>query len=211
MLKEIRLYGSLGKKFGRVHKYAVKSVHEAIRALQANFPNFEQEFVKDNAKYRIWTGTTRLQSAEESILPVGYTEVIRISPVVSGAGGDDMGIFGIILGVALIAFSGGIGAALGGSLMTAAQVTAFAVNLGVALILGGVAQMLAPTPNTPEVQERPENKPSQVFSGPVNTTAQGHPVPIGYGRLIVGSAVISAGLSTIELIGTNTTSTVSGK
>jgi len=30
------------------------------------------------------------------------------------------------------------------------------------------------------------------FSGPVNTTAQGNPVPIGYGRLIVGSVVISA-------------------
>jgi predicted phage tail protein len=33
----------------------------------------------------------------------------------------------------------------------------------------------------------------------VNTTAQGHPVPVGYGRMIVGSAVISAGIDVDEI------------
>ena len=42
------------------------------------------------------------------------------------------------------------------------------------------------------------NTPSYLFNGAVNTTAQGHPVPIGYGRLIVGSAVISASIVTTE-------------
>ena len=40
---------------------------------------------------------------------------------------------------------------------------------------------------------------SYTFSGPVNTTAQGQPVPVGYGRLIVGGAVISAGITTEEI------------
>ncbi|HNQ32149.1 MAG TPA: hypothetical protein PKJ93_00055, partial [Methanoculleus sp.] len=35
--------------------------------------------------------------------------------------------------------------------------------------------------------------------GPVNTMAQGHPVPVGYGEMIVGSAVISAGIEIDEV------------
>ena len=49
------------------------------------------------------------------------------------------------------------------------------------------------------INEKPENTPSTYFDGAVNTTAQGHPVPIGYGKLIVGSAVISAGLTVEEV------------
>ena len=56
-----------------------------------------------------------------------------------------------------------------------------------------------PTPKATEPSERPENKPSYSFNGAVNTTAQGHPVPVGYGRLIVGSAVISAGIDVDEI------------
>ena len=67
------------------------------------------------------------------------------------------------------------------------------------MILGGVAQMIAPTAKSSDPSERPENQPSYVFNGAVNTTAQGHPVPVGYGRLIVGSAVISAGIDVDEI------------
>jgi hypothetical protein len=44
--------------------------------------------------------------------------------------------------------------------------------------------------------ERPENTPNYVFHGPINTEAQGHPVPVLLGGpLRIGSAVISAGIS----------------
>ena len=36
------------------------------------------------------------------------------------------------------------------------------------------------------------------FNGVVNTTAQGNPVPLGYGRMIVGSAVVSAGIYAMD-------------
>lgn len=197
MLKEIRLYGHLGKKFGRVHYLAVQSVAEAIKALCVNYKDFKKDFIGDNAYYRIWVGTERVNEVKDASLPCSYKEVIRISPVIHGAGGDD--IFGIILGVALIAMGQFqvLPAMFGAS---AAAVGSFVTSLGISLVLGGIASMLAPSVDAPDPQERPENRPSQVFSGPVNTTAQGHPVPIGYGRLIVGSAVISAGINTVELI-----------
>ncbi|HCW20974.1 MAG TPA: phage tail protein, partial [Achromobacter sp.] len=43
-------------------------------------------------------------------------------------------------------------------------------------------------------RDSPDNGASYNFNGPVNTSAQGIPVPVLYGRMIVGSAVISAGI-----------------
>ena len=67
--------------------------------------------------------------------------------------------------------------------------------------------LLVPVPKVSGPQERPENKPSYLFNGAVNTTEQGQPIPLLYGELIVGSAVVSAGLTDKEIpIRTNSTS-----
>ena len=44
------------------------------------------------------------------------------------------------------------------------------------------------------VGDGPDNGASYNFNGPVNTTAQGNPVPLLYGEMFVGSATISAGI-----------------
>jgi predicted phage tail protein len=41
---------------------------------------------------------------------------------------------------------------------------------------------------------------SFTFSGIVNTSKQGLPVPVAYGRLFVGSAVISSGLDVNQTV-----------
>ena len=55
-------------------------------------------------------------------------------------------------------------------------------------------QMLTKTPKFEAGADRPDNKPSYAFDGPLNTTAQGNPVPLAYGKILAGSQVISAGL-----------------
>ena len=72
---------------------------------------------------------------------------------------------------------------------------------GVAMMIGGAVQMLTPIPSSTaqDQNNQPDNKPSYIFNGSVNTSAQGYPVPVGYGRMVVGSAVISAGISVEEL------------
>jgi predicted phage tail protein len=64
------------------------------------------------------------------------------------------------------------------------------------LILGGVAGMISPQPTMGNLTSGRESArlESFSFSGIVNTSKQGMPVPIAYGRLFVGSAVISSGL-----------------
>ena len=78
-------------------------------------------------------------------------------------------------------------------MIAASTITTIAAGIGWSLVLGGVAQLLF---KPPELQnsDRTENQPSFAFNGAVNTVAQGNPVPVGYGRLIVGSQVISLGL-----------------
>ena len=68
------------------------------------------------------------------------------------------------------------------------------MGAGVSMTVNGIVQLLFPQPKMKAPKERPEDTPSYSFNGPVNTMAQGHPVPLLYGELIVGSAVISAGI-----------------
>jgi len=65
--------------------------------------------------------------------------------------------------------------------------------LGAGLMLGGAAMMLAPDVPDGNSSEKSEN---YLFGGPVNTVKQGEPIPLVYGRAIVGSKTISASVFT---------------
>ena len=71
-------------------------------------------------------------------------------------------------------------------------------TIGASMILGGVIELLSPVAKTNSGDgESATNKPSYNFNGAINTQAQGHPVPLAYGRVMCGSAVISAGMVTL--------------
>jgi predicted phage tail protein len=190
----VLLYGHLGKRFGRRHQYDIRTPAEAVRALAVTLPGFRRYLIEHSRPgYRVLVGKSP-RTLETLAYPAD--DAIKIVPVVAGAG---RGFGSVILGAALIGvgfITGGAGLSLGSAWALGGSYFAgyLATNIGVGLVLGGVAQMLAPTPKTPGTPERPENRPSFAFDGPLNTTAQGNPVPVCYGRLIVGSQVISAGL-----------------
>lgn len=193
-MRTIILLGELGKRYGRRHLLDVKSPAEAVRALCANFRDFAafvSRSAERNVGYRVLN--MREDVAEDELHnPAGQR--ITIAPVVAGAGGT---LGKILLGAVLIGASflvPGLGATVLFGTTTLASV---AFGIGVSMALGGVAQLLAPQPKSPGPQE--EQQPSYVFNGAVNTSAQGQPVPIGYGRMIVGSAVISAGISVEDI------------
>ncbi len=191
-LTEIRLYGHLRARFGRSYRLAVRSAAEAIRALGVVVPGFREYLATHSAPgYRVWLGADVVTAGEQLNAPAG--SLIRLVPVTAGAKSE---LGQIIIGAALIYFAPFAGStALIGNLTGAAIVT----SLGFSMVLGGVAQLLAGNPASDAPSERPENLPSYAFNGAVNTTAQGNPVPVLYGRLRVGSQVISTGLSTAAL------------
>jgi predicted phage tail protein len=193
MLRKIRLYGQLAKFVGhRVLEADVASAAEAVRFLIANWPELERHMADQH--YRVCTGGEDL-SLEDIHNPASGD--IKIVPVVAGAGG--LGPVGrIILGVALIGFAFASGAGFFGA--------AFAKNLGLfaatkaigaSLVLGGIAQLLTPTPSVNREEGDPRK--SFSFSGIQNTSRVGVPVPVVYGEMLVGSVVISAGADIVQV------------
>ncbi len=196
-LRTIRLHGRLGARFGRVHTLAVNSAAEACRALAVLFPGFEQFMyeAKDTGMvFAVFHGDRNI-SREELGDPPGRTE-IRISPVIQGS--KRAGTLQTVVGIALIVVASlatyGTGAAAAGGAASGGGAWGVVGAVGISLTLGGVAQMIAGTPKGLGSQDSADNRPSYGFNGPVNTQAQGNPVPLGYGRMIVGSAVISSGI-----------------
>lgn len=206
-MTDIYLYGALGRKFTHRIRMEVSSPAEAIRGLTANFPGFQKYLIEHSTPgYQIILGQSPIPGPEALRYPVGRS-CIKIVPVVAGAAKS--GTIGIIIGVIIVAAT--IASfnyellpfellALEG-LTVAGQAVVTVGLIGASLAIGGIAQLLAGVPKAPGANdfEKPENRISDIFNGPVNTVGQGHPVPVGYGRLRVGSAVISAGIDTRDL------------
>ena len=197
-MREIRLYGKLAKFIGkRVFRADVANAAEAVRFLLANFPAVEKHMADQH--YRVSLGERDL-ALEEIHDPAGQ-QVIKIVPVVAGAGA----VGRILLGVALIAlafvsFGAGAFAGLG---VAGAFGSTIAFGIGASLVLGGVAQLLTPIPTitTGGTGADSNNDPrkSYSFSSIQNTSRQGTPVPVVYGEMIVGSVVISAGIDVAQV------------
>nr|WP_284507128.1 tail assembly protein [Caballeronia sp. ATUFL_M2_KS44] len=173
------MYGVLGTRFGRVHRLAVASTAEAVRALGVLLPGFRSFML--NAKdsgltFAVFNGRRNL-AEDELRHPVGDEE-IRIAPILIGS--KQGGIFQTILGAAIAV----VGVVFENPTL---------IGFGASMALGGVMQMLSPQ-TTGLASTSGDNGTSYYFNGPVNSAAQGDCVPIVYGRMRVGSKVISAGI-----------------
>ncbi len=185
-LTTIRLYGVLGKRFGRMHGRLLESgtVREAMSALKHTMEGFEtfmREAESKGLTFAVFRGRTNLSGEQ---LDMRGREDIRIVPLVIGS--KQSGLFQTVLGAALIAV--GVFA----TSLTLGTST-FLISAGASMMLGGVMQMLSPQPKGLKGREARE-RPSYAFGGPVNTIAQGHPVGVLYGKRRIGGAVISAGI-----------------
>lgn len=200
MLRTVRVYGNLAKFLKRRSFRAdVATPAEAIRFLLANFPQLQRHMAEHHYEVRAGDHALMLgNDPSELHLPTGKREAISIIPVVAGAGA----VGRIIAGVALIALTiatGGFGGATIGLFGAGTlKVGTLAFGIGASLALGGVAQLLTPTPKLDSSGKDGDADPrkSYSFSGIQNVSRQGLPVPIVYGETMVGSIVISAGIST---------------
>ncbi|AZZ74685.1 MULTISPECIES: tail assembly protein [Pseudomonas] len=190
-LRTIRLYGTLGASFGRVHRLAVNNAAEAIHALCILVPGFERFLMESRDRgltYSVFLGRDNI--GHDRLKAPSGTMDIRIAPVVIGSkrAGSLQTVVGVVLIAAATFFTGGFaGIAAGGTWGAVGSV-------GISMVIGGVMQMLSPQAKGLGTQDGPANRASYSFNGPTNTSAQGNPVGLLYGQAIVGSAVISAGI-----------------
>ncbi|MBP1314534.1 tail assembly protein [Herbaspirillum sp. 1130] len=185
-LKTIRLYGNLGARFGRVHRLAVSSAREAVKALCVLLPGFERELMTAHTRgvvYSVFLGKANI-TVEQLAYPAGSDD-IRIAPILRGS--KQAGALQTIVGAIIVVVGAVVNYFFPGSGVPIMQ-------FGLAMMAGGVVQMLVPQKGGTSTQDQPDNAASYNFNGAVNTSAQGNPVPLGYGTMMCGSAVISAGI-----------------
>ena len=183
MLKTIKLYGVLGKKFGKEFHLAVESTREAVKALSVQVPGFEQFMLtahEQGLAFAVFQDDENI--SEDQIDFETGAKVIKIVPKVIGAGGN--GILQTILGAVMIVVG----------VITQQY---WAVGMGVGMMIGGIAQMLAPKIDT-EDQNQDGNRANKGFGGAVTTIAQGNPVPILYGQREVGGFIVNAGQFAVD-------------
>ena len=214
-MKVVKVYGALRKKLGQCRfEFEAETPAQALKALCANFPWLTKWLLdseRDGVSYRVTIGKEKLsdQTAGALALPWSEKEVFSITPIVAGAG---RGAAQIGIGLGLVAFAivtagagaGFLGAGLGATapaFTLGATASTVIGSIGASLILGGIAQALSPTPQISSLERGKEaaRLESFSFSGVVNTSQQGLPVPIAYGRVFTGSGVISSALDVDQL------------
>ena len=214
-MKVVKVYGALRKRLGQCRfELEAATPAQAIKALCVNFPGLDKWLIdseKDGVGYRVTIGKERVtEDLTALIMPWREREVFSITPVIAGAG---RGVGSILAGVALISLAvvtyGGSLAVSGAGLTAKAGLTGFAAvgakfaaaagTLGIGLTFMGIAQAISPQPDLDRTIDESVQLESFSFSNVVNTSKQGLPVPIAYGRVFVGSAIISSGLDVDEV------------
>jgi predicted phage tail protein len=184
--------------------------------LEANFPNVFSGVLKEGA-YQVIVGEPDAGVyCNEEFLNFPFPDgAIHFVPVLAGSGmgkGMIMAIIGVsILAIALTggaaaggllagvgvegaAGAVGLGAGLGTSIFGTGLTWGTVALAGAAVAFAGISIMLTPTPSTPAAAAAELG--SFFFNGATNTVKEGVVVPLVYGRVIAGSVVVAAGIST---------------
>lgn len=198
-MKTLILYGPLADKYGERFPMDVQTPSEAMRLMQANFPDFRSTITGNTYKFSIETGPI----FEDQLFMNFSGSEIHMEPLL---GGSFKGLFGLFLGLPLVStvfaplglggglFGGGAAGGLFGATAAGGLFGGGSFLLGIALL--GITVLLASALNDDEEEKGdPDERASFLFNGAVNVNEQGGPVPLVYGRVRTGSVVIHGGLN----------------
>jgi predicted phage tail protein len=121
---------------------------------------------------------------------------IKLIPVLRGAGGGNQGWGMIVMAVIIAAVAMWNPSFLAMSSQTQTSLYLTAASMA----LNGVSALLYKPPNMNNnltAAEVEQNK-GFYFNGPINLSKQGSPVPLAYGKVMTGSVIIHAGVTTVE-------------
>lgn len=189
VVRTVHLYGKLRKLCNGDKKVDLlgSNTKMLVSALCHRYGNHLKQFIAQN-NWQIFTGKkeNRSLSEQEVELGLGKETDVHFYPVVEGSGKAGAIILGIILIVVGVVFQ-----------------QYYLIGPGVGLILQG---LFAPAAASNNLKDKPDERASFIFNGPVNSMEQGGPVSLVYGRFRCGSTVVSAGINAEQL--TNYTSPI---
>jgi predicted phage tail protein len=188
-MRKVHLLGTLKEKFGEEWEAECETIAEIFQLIDCQTNGFKHYMIQcaeNGINFSIRYGKDFIEYPEELKMNLPEHD-IYITDVPAGASATAK----IIAAVAIIALlwwnpmgwvtAAGVGGFSGAMSATAGQI-AFAIALNLAI--SGINELLMPTPDKGA-------EGGYFFNGPVNTIKQGQPVPLLYGRMIIGGAPIS--------------------
>tara|TARA_R110002020_G_scaffold77031_1_gene194798 strand:+ start:1131 stop:1730 length:600 start_codon:yes stop_codon:yes gene_type:complete len=169
-MTQVRLHGILAKEYGRDFRFNLGNPRNTLHAIDANREGFISRITqlqKEGCVYEIIINKKRLNDYKDAHNPNDITS-IDLVPAIAGGGPIAAAVTWLV----------------GGTLLA---------NITLAVIFAAISYALTPAPETEQVEgSASASKSSMIFGNVVNTATQGAPLPLGYGRLKVGSQVIQA-------------------
>mgnify|MGYP003154104634 CR=1 FL=1 len=198
MLKKIKVYGTLRKFLGQSEfEVDLNTPQEAISFLKCNFEGVEEHMAKQY--YKIQCGSKVIT---EDLINMSTQEDIRIIPLVHG------NILPILFGAgALFAGTTIVGTTFGATVL-GGIISSALTSIGTSMLIDGVTQMLSPQVSPTGPTGMNSTDPAALasnysFTGLTNIANAGVPVNLVYGEILTGSIVVSNGVDTVQVEGTN--------
>tara|TARA_B100000242_G_scaffold225699_1_gene166140 strand:+ start:17564 stop:18139 length:576 start_codon:yes stop_codon:yes gene_type:complete len=191
MLKKIKVYGFLRKYTGQSEFMAdVNSPYEAFSFLFCNFKGLEEKMTKQLFCVKVGD-----KPITENFLNLRTEQEIKIIPLVHG------NFFSLVIGLGL--------KYLAKKYVTSVVLKYVLSYVAVNLIQRGINNLISPQEPTRNDQSQQDPlDPSALasnysFTGLTNISQAGIPVNLAYGEIVVGSIVVSNGIDTVQVEGTN--------
>ena len=195
MTRNIHLSGEMGQLFGTKWRLNCKTIQEAMHAIdcmKGGMRRYLTDCTENGVGFTVQKGEDFLDNQTVG-LELGKDDLI-ITPIPAGSRRRSKGgsIAKIVIGILLIAVGMGTG-----NLDISEKGLQLLMTIGTQLALTGITELLMKEP------EELSEEQSSLFNGPVNNTKSGIPVPLCYGKMEVGGAVVNFGFTQTRLRGSS--------
>ena len=181
-MTEISIEGRLGQELGSFWRLKVRTFVELFNALEANTSKLRKYLDGHRKEYwAIFVNNERVELSSFLHSDI-KNKKIKIIPILAGGASTMAAAI-----VSAIGVKGALAVAVLEFVLTAIISTAISF---------GLSMLMAKLMKTDDPQA--VNTTSFIFSSPENVAQQGQVVPVGYGRIKVGSKVISVGLTNVD-------------
>jgi len=173
----VNIHGILAREYGGSFTLSLPNPKDVLEAIDCNKQGFLQRLVelqREGLCYDIIINKTRITHGPDMDHMLN-PDTIDLVPAISGSGPAMGPIIGMIF-----------------TTLSPAAVT-FWASIANSILFAAISYALTPKPENEALEITAKaSKSSLIFSNTANVASQGSPVPIGYGRLRVGSQVIQA-------------------
>ena len=175
----VNIHGILAREYGDSFILSLPNPKDVLEAIDCNKQGFLQRLIelqREGLCYDIIVNKTRITDGPDMDHMLNPA-TIDLVPAISGSGLTSLFL----------------SALFPTALATGTTALAFAASLTNFVLFAAISYALTPKPENEALEIRAGgSKSSFVFSNTANIASQGSPVPIGYGRLLVGSTVVQA-------------------